>query len=104
MVCAEEDACRIRSIQCQEQAERVNGSARYGSKPVAATATATFTYDDGWDRVPGRFSPEPALTVGGGVFMLDKGPSSIGDSAPDTWGRRLMRRRTANVDDHPPIR
>jgi serine/threonine-protein kinase HipA len=64
-------------------------------KARGGRSTATFTYDDGWDRVPGRFSLEPALTVGGGVFTLDKGRemfASIGDSAPDTWGRRLMQR------------
>ena len=57
--------------------------------------SATFTYDDAWSRVPGHFSLQPAMTVGGGVFTLDKGRemfASIGDSAPDTWGRRLMQR------------
>lgn len=57
--------------------------------------SATFTYDDGWSGVPGHFALEPVLAVGSGVFALDKGRAmfaSIGDSAPDTWGRRLMRR------------
>ncbi len=56
---------------------------------------ATFTYDDGWEKVNGHFSLEPAMMVGKGVFALDKGRemfASIGDSAPDTWGRRLMQR------------
>lgn len=66
--------------------------------------SATFTYDDGWSQVPGHFSLQPAMTVGGGVFTLDRGRemfASIGDSAPDTWGRRLMQRmerRTAKRD------
>jgi serine/threonine-protein kinase HipA len=58
-------------------------------------SSATFTYDDGWSGVEGHFSLEPALAVGGGVFAIDKGRemfASIGDSAPDTWGRRLMQR------------
>jgi len=57
--------------------------------------SATFTYDDGWSGVPGHFSLEPAMAVGSGVFAPDKGRemfASIGDSAPDTWGRRLMQR------------
>jgi serine/threonine-protein kinase HipA len=57
--------------------------------------TATFTYDAGWSAVPGHFSLEPAMAVGSGAFALDKGRemfASIGDSAPDTWGRRLMQR------------
>jgi len=57
--------------------------------------SATFIYDDGWGRIAGHFSLQPAMTVGGGVFTLEKGRemfASIGDSAPDTWGRRLMQR------------
>ena len=62
--------------------------------------SATFTYDDDWSRVPGHFSLQPAMTVGGGVFTLDKGRemfAAIGDSAPDTWGRRLMRRMERRI-------
>lgn len=71
---------------------------RVGTLRVTARAgrtAATFTYDDGWREVPGRFSLEPAMAVGAGVFALDRGRemfASIGDSAPDTWGRRLMQR------------
>lgn len=57
--------------------------------------SATFVYDEAWMRQQGRFSLEPALTIGSGVFAVDKGRemfASIGDSAPDTWGRRLMQR------------
>ena len=53
--------------------------------------SATFIYDDRWGRIAGHFSLQPAMTVGGGVFTLEKGRemfASIGDSAPDTWGRR----------------
>ncbi|HIJ37682.1 MAG TPA: type II toxin-antitoxin system HipA family toxin [Rhodospirillaceae bacterium] len=66
--------------------------------------TATFGYDPAWRDVPGHFSLEPALLVGEGVFSLDKGRemfASIGDSAPDIWGRRLMQRmerRRAKAD------
>ncbi|EWY37373.1 phosphatidylinositol kinase [Skermanella stibiiresistens SB22] len=57
--------------------------------------SATFIYHDTWSDVRGHFSLEPAIAVGTGVFTPDKGRemfASIGDSAPDTWGRRLMRR------------
>ena len=57
--------------------------------------SATFVYDDGRGDVAGHFSLEPAMAVGRGVFAPDRGRdmfASIGDSAPDTWGRRLMQR------------
>jgi serine/threonine-protein kinase HipA len=42
-----------------------------------------------------RFSIEPALSLTRGVFSTPSNQvifGSIGDSAPDTWGRRLMQR------------
>jgi serine/threonine-protein kinase HipA len=42
-----------------------------------------------------RFSLEPSLTLNAGAFTPGKGLpifGSLGDSAPDTWGRRLMQR------------
>ena len=71
---------------------------RVGTLRVMARSgrnAATFIYDDGWAGVVGHFSLEPAITVGRGTFVPDKGRdmfASIGDSAPDTWGRRLMQR------------
>src|SRR3546814_18636662 len=38
-----------------------------------------------------RFSLEPALALTRGSFTPPAGFGSIGDSAPDTWGRRLMQ-------------
>jgi serine/threonine-protein kinase HipA len=79
-------------------ADLVGATHRVGMLRVMARNgrnSATFTYDEGWSRVPGHFSLEPAMAVGSGVFALDKGRemfASIGDSAPDTWGRRLMQR------------
>jgi serine/threonine-protein kinase HipA len=55
----------------------------------------SFEYHADWLADPARFSLEPALTLGRGAFVPDGGLSifgSIGDSAPDTWGRRLMQR------------
>jgi serine/threonine-protein kinase HipA len=57
--------------------------------------SATFEYDSSWLERPDRFSLEPALTLGPGPFHASpKKPlfGAIGDSAPDRWGRVLMRR------------
>ncbi len=57
--------------------------------------TVTFEYDAAWLEDTNRFSIEPALTLTAGTFPPQAGQSifgSIGDSAPDTWGRRLMQR------------
>jgi serine/threonine-protein kinase HipA len=57
--------------------------------------SATFQYDESWLANPNRFSLEPALKVGPGPFHTQTGRplfGAIGDSAPDRWGRVLMRR------------
>lgn len=56
---------------------------------------ASFEYDKKWLENPGRFSLEPALQVGPGTFHTAADSpmfGAIGDSAPDRWGRTLMRR------------
>ena len=57
--------------------------------------SATFEYDKGWLAHPERFSLEPALKLGPGPYHTPTGKplfGAIGDSAPDRWGRVLMRR------------
>jgi len=57
--------------------------------------TASFEYDRSWLDDPKHFSLEPALAVGPGPFHAPADKSlfgAIGDSAPDRWGRVLMRR------------
>ena len=57
--------------------------------------SVTFQYHEDWLTHPARFSLEPGLAVGKGMFHPGGGREmfvSIGDSAPDTWGRRLMQR------------
>lgn len=57
--------------------------------------SATFEYAPQWLQHPARFSLEPALTLGAGSFHTPAGIpmfGAIGDSAPDRWGRALMRR------------
>ena len=57
--------------------------------------SATFEYDPAWLQHPARFSLEPALQLGPGPFHTPADTpmfGAIGDSAPDRWGRALMRR------------
>lgn len=57
--------------------------------------SATFEYDSGWLAHRERFALEPALKLGPGPFhtAVDLPMfGAIGDSAPDRWGRALMRR------------
>jgi serine/threonine-protein kinase HipA len=56
---------------------------------------ATFEYDRNWLEHRERFSLEPALKLGPGPFHTPSDKplfGAIGDSAPDRWGRVLMRR------------
>jgi serine/threonine-protein kinase HipA len=70
--------------------------------------SATFEYQKSWLENPKRFSLEPALIVGPGPYHTDEGKAlfgAIGDSAPDRWGRVLMRRaerRLADVEHRAP--
>jgi serine/threonine-protein kinase HipA len=57
--------------------------------------SAAFEYDRSWLAHRERFSLEPALKLGPGPFHAPPGKplfGAIGDSAPDRWGRVLMRR------------
>lgn len=56
---------------------------------------ATFEYDATWLDHRERFALEPALKLGPGPFHTAADMpmfGAIGDSAPDRWGRALMRR------------
>jgi serine/threonine-protein kinase HipA len=70
--------------------------------------SATFEYDKNWLAHPERFSLEPALKLGPGPFHTSSDQrlfAAIGDSAPDRWGRVLMRRaerRRADRDGQTP--
>ena len=62
---------------------------------VRGSETVLFEYADAWLADAERFSLEPALALTRGAYAPPAGQSifgSIGDSAPDTWGRRLMQR------------
>ena len=77
----------------------LNGRTRHvglaRSNKARGIETVTFEYTDAWLSEPDRFSLEPALMLGRGTFAPAGGQrifGSIGDSAPDTWGRRIMQR------------
>ena len=57
--------------------------------------TVLFEYADEWLRDANCFELEPDLPLTRGGFAPPAGQAihgSLGDSAPDTWGRRLMQR------------
>jgi serine/threonine-protein kinase HipA len=57
--------------------------------------SATFEYDRAWLASAERYALEPALQLGAGAFHTTTDRAlfgAIGDSAPDRWGRMLMRR------------
>jgi serine/threonine-protein kinase HipA len=65
--------------------------------------SATFEYDKNWLAHPERFSLEPALKLGPGPFHAPSAKplfGAIGDSAPDRWGRVLMRRAERRRAEH----
>jgi serine/threonine-protein kinase HipA len=65
------------------------------SNRVRGKETILFEYDAEWLQAADRFALEPALPLTRGSFAPPTGQTihgSVGDSAPDTWGRRLMQR------------
>jgi len=57
--------------------------------------SASFEYDKAWLNHPEKFALEPALQLTEGAFHTNPNTiifGAIGDSAPDRWGRVLMRR------------
>lgn len=62
---------------------------------VRGKETVLFEYADAWLRGEGGFALAPALPLTRGGFAPPAGQvihAALGDSAPDTWGRRLMQR------------
>ena len=81
---------------------------RLWARTRKGTETATFEYDHRWLGSRDAFSLEPALALGPGPHHTPTGKAlfgAIGDSAPDRWGRLLMRRgerRRAAREQRPP--
>lgn len=68
---------------------------RLWSRVRRGRESASFECDPGWLERAGRFALEPALMLAPGPFHTSTGKAlfgAIGDSAPDRWGRALMRR------------
>lgn len=77
----------------QEGGNRLIGHAR--SNRARGKETVHFEYSDAWLQDAERFALEPLLPLTRGGFQPPAGQmihGSLGDSAPDTWGRRLMQR------------
>ena len=68
---------------------------RLWTRVRAGKETASFEYESTWLQSQERFPLEPGLSLTSDSFHTDEVQSifgSIGDSAPDRWGRTLMRR------------
>lgn len=76
-----------------EEVPRLAG--RLWARSRRGRESASFEYDPSWLREPYGFGLEPALPPGRGSFhTLRESPlfGAFGDTAPDRWGRVLMRR------------
>jgi serine/threonine-protein kinase HipA len=69
--------------------------------------TVSFEYDSAWLKHSEKFALEPALELAEGAFHAAVSVfGAIGDSAPDRWGRVLMRRaesKKAKAEKRTPI-
>lgn len=64
---------------------------------------ASFAYEPAWLNSPLRFPLEPALSLDAGSHHTGQGRpffGALGDSAPDRWGRMLMKRMERSVAKH----
>lgn len=76
-------------------AGRTRRIGRARSNRARGKETILFEYADEWLQAAERFELEPSLPLTRGNFAPPAGQAihgSVGDSAPDTWGRRLMQR------------
>lgn len=86
---------RSRNISLCRYRQRAHLVGRLWSRTRKERESATFEYDRGWLTHAERFALEPALTLGAGPHHTAPGKAlfgALGDSAPDRWGRALMRR------------
>ncbi|MCE6949679.1 HipA N-terminal domain-containing protein, partial [Cereibacter sphaeroides] len=64
--------------------------------PGRGSERVLFSYDADWLREPDRFAIDQGLPVTAGVHAPARNAEMfpiLGDSAPDSWGRNLMKRR-----------
>lgn len=55
--------------------------------------SSSFAYDPSWLKRKGAFALSPTLMLSAGQFQARGLPNVFGDTAPDSWGRKLMLRR-----------
>ncbi|QCO54639.1 type II toxin-antitoxin system HipA family toxin [Pseudorhodobacter turbinis] len=76
--------------------------------PGRGRERVSFTYHADWIADDDAFELSPAMPLGAGQFVPEAGQdmlAPLGDSAPDTWGRTVMRRyegRLAEAEDRRP--
>ncbi len=67
---------------------------RLWARERSGRETSSFAYDSDWIARRGAFALAPSLMLTAGQFHFQKGlPTAFSDSAPDSWGRKLMLRR-----------
>lgn len=72
------------------------------SRAIKGRESASFEYDEAWIKSKLRFPMEPLLTIDTGAHHTQPGRplfGAIGDSAPDRWGRALMKRAERKAAD-----
>lgn len=93
-------------LDWQQQCRRLGLLRRHAGR---GRESVTFEYADEWLISADGFAIDPSLPLGPGIFRPPVGADmfgTIGDSAPDTWGRMLMRRRErrqAEVEHRTPV-
>ncbi len=55
--------------------------------------SSSFAYDSAWLKRKDGFALSPTLMLSAGQFQAQGLPAVFGDTAPDSWGRKLMLRR-----------
>jgi serine/threonine-protein kinase HipA len=66
---------------------------RLWARERAGKETSSFAYDPSWLKRKGAFALSPTLMLTSGQFQAQGLPNVFGDTAPDSWGRKLMLRR-----------
>jgi len=66
---------------------------RLWARERAGKESSSFAYDPTWLKRKGAFALSPTLMLTSGQFQAQGLPNVFGDTAPDSWGRKLMLRR-----------
>ncbi len=64
-----------------------------GRASARAAKSSSFAYDPSWLKRKDGFALSPTLMLTAGQFQAQGLPNVFGDTAPDSWGRKLMLRR-----------